>query len=97
MIIDFTNNDKTLFTGVTNGRSMGKHLIKVTPTPLCLIKSRDDQVITSSFFIGLLENILKHYTCSFGFKMHWDYYLNSDSSRSELERALVRYFRKEGL
>ncbi len=95
MRIDFTTNERTLFTGINNGRRMSPYLIDTKMhKAICIIKIREDQIVTSSFFLGLLENILKHHDSVFSFKMVWDYSLMSIKCRDELERTLTRYYKE---
>ena len=61
LTIDFSQNDLknvTLFTGRKNGRK-SKSLFSVTPCDQYIFKANKDQVITSSYFLGLIGDELR--------------------------------------
>lgn len=61
LTIDFSQNDLknvTLFTGRKNGRK-AKSLFSVTPCDQYIFKANSDQVITSSYFLGLIGDELR--------------------------------------
>jgi len=61
LIIDFSQSDLkniTLFTGRKNGRK-AKSLFSVTPCDYYIFIANNDQVITSSYFLGLIGDELR--------------------------------------
>lgn len=61
LIVDFSQSDLkniTLFTGRKNGRK-AKSLFSVTPCDYYIFRANKDQVITSSYFLGLIGDELR--------------------------------------
>ena len=97
LIIDFKNTtNNTLFTGRKNGVK-ARELFSIKPVDIYEIRSAENQLITSSYFLGLLGEELKR----FGTPNHILEHLNmaelSEKSKDECIRAIKRGFAQRSL
>jgi len=85
--VDFTKHPFKLFTGRKKGNEYVTkfRLDKVKESPILILKANPDQVITSSFFIGLLEHLYPNNKPMFVSVIRLP-----EKSKKEYERAFKR-------
>lgn len=96
LVIDFTKNgfeSLTLFTGRKNGKK-AKDIFKITEAEKFVFIANNEQVITSSYFLGLvgdeLSNLLKITGTVNALLERVDLTGLNEVSRNECERAIKR-------
>ena len=90
-IIDFRSFPSTLFTGRKNGNRAKAHFgISNQVFETYILIARHDQVITSSYFLGLLGDSLKSFGGPLEILKHIDLSQISSISRDECEKAIKR-------
>lgn len=97
IIIDFKNkSNNELFTGRKNGVK-GREFFKVKSADKYIIKASDKQLITSSYFLGLLGEELHKFGTPKEILSHIDMSNLSSNSREECIRAVKRGFATRSL
>lgn len=97
LIIDFeekTNN--TLFTGRKNGVK-ARSLFSIKKADTYEIKSSENQLITSSYFLGLLGEELQRFGTPMNILSHLKMDKLSHKSKEECVRAIKRGFAQRSL
>lgn len=86
--VDFTNRAETLFSGRSNGCRLRLELLPQYPMPCQFtIRTREDQIVTSSFWFGLLQQNIVNQQINFN---KLDTTNCNDTNVRELLRALKR-------
>jgi hypothetical protein len=94
-IVDFNLfPNKSLFTGPKNGSEYKRKLGGVC-SERCNIKANFSQVITSSFFLGLLEDVLPLHRTKESALSNIFISTSNGVTKKELERTIYRYFKEK--